>query len=77
MKLEQNQKNLLFEKTEIPDIFFNEYLSMANGDFVKVYLYMLFLSKYNIYIYASIFYLFFCFKQNFSAQGKQIDGSKI
>lgn len=47
MKLEQNQKNLLFEKTEIPDIFFNEYLSMANGDFIKVYLYMLFLSKYN------------------------------
>jgi len=47
MKLEQNPKNLLFEKTEIPDIFFNEYLSMANGDFVKVYLYMLFLSKYN------------------------------
>lgn len=47
MKLEQNPKNLLFEKTEIPDIFFNEYLSMANGEFIKVYLYMLFLSKYN------------------------------
>lgn len=47
MKLEQNQKNLLFEKTEIPDIFFNEYLSIASGDFIKVYLYMLFLSKYN------------------------------
>lgn len=47
MRLEQNPKNLLFEKTEIPDIFFNEYLSIASGDFVKVYLYMLFLSKYN------------------------------
>lgn len=47
MKLEQNDKNILFETTELPDVFFTEYLSMASGDFIKVYLYMLFLSKYN------------------------------
>lgn len=47
MKLEQNDKSMLFSNTEIPDVFFTEYLSIANGNFVKVYLYMLFLSKYN------------------------------
>ena len=47
MKLEQNEKNLLFSYTELPDVFFTEYLSMASGDNIKVYLYILFLSKYN------------------------------
>jgi len=47
MKLEYSGKNLLFETTALPDIFFTEYLSMASGDDIKVYLYMLFLSKYN------------------------------
>ena len=47
MKLEYSGKNLLFETTSLPDIFFTEFLSIANGDAVKVYLYMLFLSKYN------------------------------
>ncbi len=47
MKLEQNDKSMLFSSTEIPDVFFTEYLSQANGDFVKVYLYLLFLSKYD------------------------------
>lgn len=47
MKLEYSGKNLLFETTALPDIFFTTYLSSANGDAVKVYLYMLFLSKYN------------------------------
>ena len=47
MKLEQNPKSMLFSFTEIPDVFFTEYLSMANGNFVKIYLYILFLSKYN------------------------------
>lgn len=46
MKLEDAEISPLFSKTEIPDIFFSEYLSQANGDFVKVYLYLLFLSKY-------------------------------
>ena len=45
MKLESNLKSLLFSTTTIPDVFFTEYLSMANGNFVKIYLYMLFLSK--------------------------------
>lgn len=47
MKLEQNDISMLFSTTELSDIFFTEYLSQANGDFIKVYLYILFLSKYN------------------------------
>lgn len=47
MKLEQNDEKLLFSTTKIPDIFFSEYISQASGDFIKVYLYILFLSKYN------------------------------
>ena len=46
MKLEQNDSSILFSTTEISDIFFTEYLSQANGDYIKVYLYILFLSKY-------------------------------
>ena len=47
MNIEQKDKSLLFSKTEIPDVFFTEYLPLANGDFVKVYIYMLFLSNYS------------------------------
>lgn len=47
MKLEQNEKSILFSNTDIPDVFFTEYLTAANGDYVKVYLYILFLSKYD------------------------------
>jgi len=47
MKLEQNDLLPLFSNTTIPDIFFTTYLSEANGDFIKVYLYILFLSKYD------------------------------
>ena len=47
MKLEQNDSSLIFSTTSIPDVFFTEYLSQANGDYIKVYLYIYFLSKYN------------------------------
>ena len=47
MKLEQNDKSMLFSYTELPDVFFTEYLSAAKGDYIKIYLYILFLSKYN------------------------------
>mgnify|MGYP003313446103 FL=1 len=47
MKLEQSDSSLIFSTTPLPDVFFTEYLSYANGDYVKMYLYMLFLSKYN------------------------------
>ena len=47
MKLEQSDKSILFSSTELPDVFFTEYLSCANGDYIKVYLYLVFLSKYN------------------------------
>ncbi len=46
MKLEQNDLSMIFSTTEISDIFFTEYLSQASGDYIKVYLYILFLSKY-------------------------------
>lgn len=46
MKLEQNEKSLLFSETTIPDIFFSEHLSELPGDYLKIYLYLIFLSKY-------------------------------
>lgn len=46
MKLEQNDRPLLFSYTELPDVFFTEYISQTPGDYIKVYLYMIFLSKY-------------------------------
>ena len=47
MKLEQNNKPMIFSQTEIPDIFFAEYLTNMTGDYLKIYLYIIFLSKYN------------------------------
>lgn len=47
MKLEQNDLSMLFSSTNLPDVFITEYLSQAPGDYIKIYLYMLFLSKYN------------------------------
>lgn len=47
MKLEQNDLSLLFSSTNLPDVFFTEYLSQMTGDCLKVYLYMTFLAKYN------------------------------
>lgn len=47
MKIEKNEKALLFSETPIPDIFFAEHLSQIPGDYLKIYLYMVFLSKYN------------------------------
>ena len=46
MKLEQNEKSLLFSETMIPDIFFSEYLSQMPGDYLKIYFYLVFLCKY-------------------------------
>ena len=46
MKLEQNEQPLIFSSTHISDIFFSEYLSELPGDYLKIYLYMIFLSKY-------------------------------
>ena len=47
MKLELNEQLPIFSNTILPDIFFTEYLAEANGDYVKIYLYILFLSKYD------------------------------
>ena len=47
MKLELNDKAMLFSVTDVPDIFFTEYLGNLHGDYVKIYLYLVFLAKYN------------------------------
>ena len=47
MKLENHEKSLIFSNTEIPDVFFTEYMSEANSDYIKVYLCMLFLTKFD------------------------------
>ena len=47
MKLEQNEASFIFSSTNLPDIFFTEYLCEIPGDYIKIYLYLLFLSKYN------------------------------
>ena len=55
MKLEQPELPLLFSETVVPDIFFAEYLSQMPSSSVKVYLYMIFLSKYkNLFIYICL-----------------------
>lgn len=46
MKIEPIDNSLLFSSTDIPDIFFSEYLPLASGDTVKVYLYINFLAKH-------------------------------
>ena len=46
MRLEQNELSMLFSNTSLPDVFITEFLSEAPGDYIKVYLYILFLSKY-------------------------------
>ena len=46
MKLEQKEKPLLFSETTIPDIFFSEHLAELPGDYLKIYMYIIFLSKY-------------------------------
>ena len=47
MKLEQRDNSILFSNTTIPDVFLTEYLPPANGDFVKVYLYISFMAKFD------------------------------
>ncbi len=46
MNFEQSD-SILFSDINIPDVFISEYLCSANGDYVKIYLYCLFLCKYN------------------------------
>ena len=42
MKLEQNAQAPLFSNTTNTRYIFSEYLSSANGDYIKIYLYILF-----------------------------------
>ena len=50
MKLEQNDKSIMFSTTEIPDIFLSNNIGAIPGDYIKIYLYLVFLSKYNMEI---------------------------
>jgi DnaD/phage-associated family protein len=45
MQIEIKENSGLFSSTDIPDIFFSDYLPLASGDAVKVYLYINFLAK--------------------------------
>ena len=47
MRLEQSEKHMIFNTTEIPDVFFSEHLGEMPGDYIKIYLYLLFISKYS------------------------------
>lgn len=47
MKFEKDERSELFEKTEIPDVFFTEYIAEADPVAVKVYIYLLYYIKYN------------------------------
>ena len=47
MRLEQSEKHMIFNATEIPDVFFSEHLGGMPGDYIKIYLYLLFISKYS------------------------------
>lgn len=47
MNFEQNF-SLLFEDLNLPEIFISEYICAASGDYVKIYLYCLYLSKHKI-----------------------------
>lgn len=47
MNFEQNL-SLLFEDLNLPEIFISEYICAASGDYVKIYLYCLYLSKHKI-----------------------------
>jgi len=40
-------KSILYSDTLVPDIFITEYMPSMDGDYVKIYLHFLFLSKYN------------------------------
>ena len=50
MKLEQNDKSMMFSTTEIPDIFISNNIGAMPGDYLKIYLYLVYLSKYNMEI---------------------------
>lgn len=45
MIFEQNP-SMLFADLNIPEVFITEHLCMANGDYIKIYIYCLFLCKY-------------------------------
>ena len=51
MKFEQNL-SLLFEDLKIPEVFISEYFCSANSDYIKIYIYCLFLCKYDSEISA-------------------------
>ncbi len=46
MKLENTEKSFLFSQTTLPDVFFVDFLSQLPGDYLKIYLYLVFLAKY-------------------------------
>ncbi|RCX16066.1 DnaD/phage-associated family protein [Anaerobacterium chartisolvens] len=43
----ESYKSMLYSDTMVPDIFITEYMPSMDSDFVKIYMYCLFLSKHN------------------------------
>lgn len=43
----EERKSMLYSDTLVPDVFISDYLPMMEGDYVKIYVYWMFLSKYN------------------------------
>ena len=63
MKLESKSNSMIFSYTEIPDVFFTEYMNEASGDFIKVYLCLVFLAKYEKDIKLNDLFLCKLFRQ--------------
>lgn len=42
----EQKESMLFSDINVPEVFITEHLSAANGDYVKIYLYCIFLCKY-------------------------------
>lgn len=43
----ESYKSIIYSDTLVPDIFINEYMPTMDGDYVKIYIHCLFLSKHN------------------------------
>ena len=47
MKFEKDERSELFNKTEISDVFFTEYIAEIPPIALKIYAYLLYYTKYN------------------------------
>ena len=62
MIFSQNDKSLLFSSTEIPDVFFTEYLPEASGNYVKVYFNFTFMFRQKKHVKIYFYIISTCFR---------------